>query len=86
MAHAGGRPTKYSPELARLICERISVSTENLRVICKKYDDMPTSETIRVWRWDKPEFSALYAQAKMFQAEIMAEDILDISDDSSNDI
>lgn len=83
---AGGRPSKYTEELARLICERVAVSTENLKVICARYPDMPTESTIRLWRWNRPEFSRLYAQAKMFQAEFMAEDILDIADDDSKDI
>jgi hypothetical protein len=74
-----GRPTKYTDELAKLICQRVATCTEGLAYLYDKYDDMPHSDTIRVWRWEKPSFSAMYAQAKMFQAELMAEEIMQMS-------
>lgn len=83
MAHPGGRPTLYSEELADRICEIVATHPEGLPTLCKRFDELPTSETIRVWRWSKPEFSAKYAEAKRFQAEIMAESIEDIIDETA---
>lgn len=80
-----GRPTKFTPELAALICSRVATNTCGLIRLCEMYDDLPTKQTINVWRHEKPEFSAQYAQAKLFQADLLAEEILDIADDSRND-
>jgi hypothetical protein len=79
--HAGGRPSKFTPELADKICRLVATTPVGLHKICAFNSDLPTPETIRVWRWEKVEFSANYAKAKQFQAEIMAESIEDITDD-----
>lgn len=80
-----GRPTKFSKEMAGLICRKVATTTDGLRKICARSPDIPTSETIREWRLDFPEFSAQYAEAKRLQADLLAEEILDISDDDSQD-
>lgn len=80
-----GRPTIYNNELARLICERIATHEMGLQRLCNKYDDMPDKTTINEWRYKYPEFSHQYAQAKMMQAELFADEIIDIADDGSND-
>jgi hypothetical protein len=80
-----GRPTKYSQELADQICEKIATSNKGLRTICKELD----ITTMSVLRWladeDKKEFCVQYARAKEQQADFLAEEILEIADDSSND-
>lgn len=81
-----GRPTKYTPELAKLICRRIATNQIGIRKICKKYSDLPDPDTIFEWRFDYPEFSEQYAQAKLIQADLLAEETLEIADDASNDI
>lgn len=83
---AGGRPSIYTPKLADLICLRIATHMESTHKLCQRYDDMPDTTCIYEWRHKHPEFAHKYAQAKMQQAEIMAEEILDIADDYSNDI
>lgn len=80
-----GRPTKYTPEMVKLICERVATHDCGLRRLCEMYDDMPDKKNINVWRRNYPEFRALYAQAKMEQIEFLTEDILDIADDGTND-
>lgn len=80
-----GRPTKYNQEIADLICERVATTTFGLARMCEMYDDMPEKITINVWRHRYPEFAARYAQAKLKQADLLAEEILDISDDGKND-
>jgi len=56
-----------------------------LQRLCDTYDDMPDKTTINVWRYQNPEFSTQYAQAKLVQADLLAEECLDIADDSRND-
>ena len=80
-----GRPTDYSDAIATLICERVATSTLGLRKLCEKYDDMPVKSTVDLWRMKHPEFSVLYAHAKGMQADLLAEECLDIADDATND-
>ena len=74
-----GRPTLYNEDLGKKICELVATNTCAIDVICAKYDGMPDESSIRLWRFKYPEFSRLYAQAKMFQAELLAEQIHKIS-------
>lgn len=79
-----GRPSKYSDKLAARICERLAEG-RSLREICGS-DDMPPESTVRQWVVDDREgFSAQYARAREAQADLMAEEILDIADNASND-
>lgn len=80
-----GQPTLYNKEIAEKICRAVSISTLGLRKICKLNPDFPCHDTILQWRLDHPEFSAQYADAKRHQAELLAEEILEISDDDSQD-
>ena len=81
-----GRPTKYSKELADRICKAVSTKPYGLQKICSEYSDFPAVDTIREWRLDHEYFSAKYARAKLHQAELLAEDCLDIADDSMGDL
>lgn len=79
--HPGGRPSIYTEELANRICHLVAINPIGLPKLCAKYDELPDPDTIRSWRWSKPQFSAKYNEAKRFQSEIMAESIEDISDE-----
>ena len=46
---------------------------------------MPDKSTVLRWLRDKEEFRAQYARARQNQAEVFAEEILDIADDGRND-
>lgn len=81
-----GRPLEYTQEMGDLICERIATHPLGLKRLCKKYDDMPAETTIQRWRYRVSGFRLQYAQAKMLQADLLAEECLDISDDSRQDI
>lgn len=80
-----GRPTIYNEELAKLICERVATHDIGLPRLCKKFDDMPDEDTIRKWLYRYPDFNGKYAQAKMKQANFLAEQCLEISDQNSDD-
>lgn len=73
-----GRPTTYTPELAKLICERVANNPVGVETLIQLYPDLPNSSTIKAWRKTHGEFSAWYLEAKAFQAQIMVEDIDDL--------
>lgn len=72
-----GRPTKYTPELAEEICERLADGA-SLRSICRD-DRMPDASAVVRWALD-PEhpFSQQYARAREAQGYAIAERILDL--------
>lgn len=79
-----GRPRKYNPKLARDICARLTAG-ESLRRICRD-DGMPAMSTVMLWNLDNEGgFSEQYAKARRAQAEQLMDELLDISDDGSND-
>jgi hypothetical protein len=80
-----GRPTIYSEELANRICQIVATNVEGLPTLCNKFDEMPHEDTIKQWRWEKPLFSAKYAEAKRFQAELMAESLEELMRDAEKD-
>ncbi|WP_338688933.1 terminase small subunit protein [Bradyrhizobium sp. 26S5] len=77
------RPSDYSLQLAALICDRMAEG-ESLRTICKD-EDMPARSTVFLWLAAHKEFSDLYARAVEARAHLLAEEILEISDDGRND-
>lgn len=85
MTKIKGRPTDFSDELAASICFEIAEG-RSLRSVCRD-KGMPHMSTI--FRWlgekDKATFKEQYARACEERTEAMAEDILDIADDGTND-
>jgi len=78
-----GRPSEFTQQTANLICEYLADGM-SLREICRK-DEMPDKSTVLRWLIKFPEFSVQYALAREAQADHMAEEILEISDDGRND-
>lgn len=78
-----GRPSLYCEELAETICDRIA-DGESLRSICAA-DEMPAKGTVMRWLKKEATFQDHYAQARARQTEGMADDILEIADDTSQD-
>ena len=72
-----GRPSTYSEDVAKEICERIA-DGESLLQICGPDRDerFPDRRTIRAWRSQHPDFEAMYARAKQAQADYYADAIL----------
>ena len=91
----GGRPSIYSDELRDNICNRLA-DGESLRSICRD-DDMPSRPTIARWIIENmgevkdgdqvltEGFYYHYTRAREIGLDVMADEILDISDDGSND-
>jgi hypothetical protein len=77
------RPSIYSEELANEICERLA-NGESLRRICLA-DHMPDKANVFRWLRANEEFRDLYARAREAQADTLADEIVDIADDGSND-
>jgi hypothetical protein len=78
------RPTIYSAELAGQICDLL-MQGNSLRSICKM-EGMPDKSTVCLWLKDNREgFFDQYARAREVQMELMAEEIIDIADQSDKD-
>lgn len=80
-----GRQEIYTEELATKICLEIATSSKSLRTICKELNI--SVATILNWLKDpsKLSFLAQYARAKEEQADFMAEEMIEIADDGTND-
>lgn len=82
----GGRPTNFNQAIAERICHLTATHTVGYRRLEKMYDDLPAEQVVREWRLaHATTFGVQYAQAKFLQAELLAEECLDIADDSRND-
>jgi hypothetical protein len=73
-----GRPSKYTPELAAEICERLS-NGEPLRQICRD-DHMPAWQKIYEWMGRDEALSGAIARAREQGADAIAEEALEILD------
>ncbi len=79
----GGRPQIYTKELADRVCHELAMG-KSLRTVCKA-EDMPAISTIFTWFRTQEGFTEQYEKAKQEATDALAEEILDISDESSND-
>jgi hypothetical protein len=78
-----GRPSDYSQELADRICSKLAEGI-SLRTVCLA-DDMPDKSTVFKWLREIKEFSDQYTRAKEESSDALVEEMLDISDDGTND-
>jgi hypothetical protein len=77
------RPMEFDQDTADRICGQLTEG-RSLRKICLA-DDMPACSTVYKWLARVPEFAEQYAHARDSQADTLADEILDIADDGSND-
>ena len=77
------RPSDYNPEITALICARMSEG-ESVRSICRD-EAMPDKATVFRWLALHAEFRDQYARALDARTDAMAEEILEIADDGTND-
>lgn len=84
-----GRPSIYTDELAEKICEQIATTSKSMKTICNELSI--NVMTVLNWLCEthdnyRPEFSKMYARAKEMQSDFLVEEIIEISDDSRNDL
>lgn len=77
------RPTLFTQEYADSICEHI-VAGKSLVTWCKE-EDRPSFRSVMRWLESDKEFRHNYARAREAQADFLAEEIIQISDDGQND-
>lgn len=80
----GGRPTKYTPQIAAEICTLISngMSVRQMLKADEKIGRLPSQATIYEWLIVHPEFAEQYARAREDQADTLADEILQIADET----
>lgn len=72
LAHAGGRPSDYTPELGEAVCEAIANSSKGLHRLFDDDPDFPSVATIYNWKDAHPEFLERYVRAKEMQVDRIA--------------
>ena len=76
-----GRPSIYTSEIGKEICDTIATTTKGLPTLCQMYDHWPSYNAIYEWISDNRQgFGDMYAKAKESQADYLCEDILRIID------
>lgn len=79
-----GRPVTYTRDVADVICDRLADGM-TLREICRG-DGMPPESTVRMWATDDRDgFAARYARARELGYQAMADELMEIADDGTND-
>ena len=79
-----GRPLTYTKEVADQICRDLSHG-KTLKEVCRQ-ENMPPESTVRLWALDDVDgFAARYARAREIGYHTMADELLEISDNGSND-
>lgn len=74
------RPTDYTQELADRICSQLAEGL-SLRTVCSA-EEMPDKSTVFRWLRQHEQFRDQYARAKEESTDALAEEIIDISDES----
>lgn len=80
---SAGRPSDYSKELADDLCAQLAEG-KSLRSVCLA-ESMPSCRTVFTWLRTYPQFLQQYEKAKEECADALADEMLDIADDGSND-
>jgi len=75
---SGGRPSKYTQELAAEICERLATG-EPLAQICRDAH-MPAFQKVYEWMGRDQDLSGAIARAREIGYDKMAEEVLQIAD------
>lgn len=83
MGRPKGSGSLYTQELADAICERIAEG-EPLRQICRE-EDMPSWRTVYRWMEERADFASRFAHARTLGFDAIAEECLEIADDTTGD-
>ena len=74
----------FSQEIADRICARLAEG-ESLRSVCRT-PGMPVPSTVLDWTLAHPEFGEQYARARQIGYQLLADELIEIADDSSGDV
>ncbi len=83
--HPGGRPTAYTSDLAKKMCDQISRDHRSIKQLAEELDWFPATSTFFEWLAKYKELADLYARAKDAQVEVRQEQIIDLVNDSTGD-
>lgn len=78
-----GRPSSYTQDIADEICAGLAIG-QSIRTVLIP-DHLPSVATFFRWLRERDDLREQYTRAKQESADAMAEDILDIADDGTND-
>ena len=79
-----GRPTIYTDELADEICSLLAGGMSLVNI--GKMEGMPNPDTVYTWaKENRSGFTEKYTKARITQAHHLAEEIIQIADDGTND-
>ena len=74
-----GRPTTFNQEIADKICELIATHGDTLDQLKAQYG-IPDKHTIYMWTQRYDHFLTAYARARIAQAQLFADEVIEISD------
>jgi hypothetical protein len=77
-----GRPSKFSPEIAEKIWERL-IDGKSLRAICAQ-PQMPAKATVFRWLARDGEFRRHYVDAREFCTDCLLEEMVSIADSAKS--
>ena len=78
-----GRPSDYTQDIADRLCEQLAEGVSMHRA-CEP-DDMPSKRSVFRWLRTNEEFCHQYENAKAESADYLAEEMIEIADDGTND-
>lgn len=74
---------KFNQELFDRICEDVATTSQGLQKICNKHG--VSSSAFYVWIKDDKDLLDRYTRAREQQADLLADEIIEIADDGTND-
>lgn len=80
-----GRPSSFTQEVADFVCAELATGKSLRAIYTEKQIDLPHMATLFRWLADDDSFREQYARAREMQAETLADEIVAIADDGSND-
>jgi len=71
-----GRPSDYTPEKAKAICDMVASTAKSMRNICESSDVFPDEATAFRWMHEHDDFRKQYLKAKETQGILLSEEIM----------
>lgn len=78
-----GRPSDYTQDIADILCEQLAEGISMHRA-CES-EGMPNKRTVFRWLRTNEEFRHQYENSKAEAADYLAEEMIEIADDGTND-